>query len=239
MADRILVIGLNYAPDQTGIPPYTTGAAEGLLGLGHEVRVITGYPHYPKWEIPADYTGLTRRETINGVPVLRLRHPVPANGAPLPRALMELVFGMRAALSRWGRPSVVVAISPALLSTALVVARARLTRIPVVVWVQDIYTLGVAQTGTGDLAARLGGEEFAILLPTTGLVPAALVAERIRRATEWRPLGVSVPVPMTVSVGVASTENRPAPLTATELLRQADAALYLAKGEGRNRVVSG
>ncbi len=91
----------------------------------------------------------------------------------------------------------------------------------------------------GDLAARLGGEEFAILLPTTGLVPAALVAERIRRATEWRPLGVSVPVPVTVSVGVASTESLPRPPAAAELLRRADAALYRAKDEGRNRVVSG
>ncbi len=91
----------------------------------------------------------------------------------------------------------------------------------------------------GDLAARIGGEEFAILLPATSRVPAALVAERVRRATEGRPLGRSVPVPVTVSVGVVSTEDLPAPPDAAELLRRADAALYRAKAEGRNRVATG
>ena len=152
--ERVLLIGLNYAPDRTGIPPYTTGAAEGLAGQGAEVRVITGYPHYPSWKIPPDYRGLTMREEIEGVPVLRLRHPVPADGNPLVRVAMELVFGLRAVFSGWGRPSVVLAVSPALLSTALVVARARLTGVPVVVWVQDIYTLGVTETGAGGFGSR-------------------------------------------------------------------------------------
>jgi two-component system, cell cycle response regulator len=91
----------------------------------------------------------------------------------------------------------------------------------------------------GDLAARIGGEEFGVILPTTGRLPAALVGERIRRATEARPLGRSAAVPVTVSVGVASTEDAPGPPEAGELLRRADAALYRAKAEGRNRVASG
>ena len=90
----------------------------------------------------------------------------------------------------------------------------------------------------GDLAARIGGEEFALLLPATGLAPALAVGERIRRATEWRPLGRSAQVPVTVSVGVASTEGLPAPPDTLELVPRADAALYRAKGEGRNRVVA-
>jgi diguanylate cyclase (GGDEF)-like protein len=91
----------------------------------------------------------------------------------------------------------------------------------------------------GDLAARVGGEEFAVLLPTTGRVPATLVAERIRRATEAHSLGLTVAVPVTVSVGVASTEELPEAPEAAGLLRRADAALYRAKAEGRNRVAAG
>lgn len=88
----------------------------------------------------------------------------------------------------------------------------------------------------GDLAARMGGEEFAVLLPGTGRGPAALVAERVRRATEAHTLGRTVRVAVTVSVGVASTEGLPEPHLAADLLRKADAALYRAKSEGRNRV---
>jgi diguanylate cyclase (GGDEF)-like protein len=91
----------------------------------------------------------------------------------------------------------------------------------------------------GDLAARVGGEEFAVLLPMTGPVPATLVAERIRRATEAHPLGLTVAVPVTVSVGVASTGEPPEATEAAGLLRRADAALYRAKAEGRNRVAAG
>jgi diguanylate cyclase (GGDEF)-like protein len=91
----------------------------------------------------------------------------------------------------------------------------------------------------GDLAARIGGEEFAVLLPMTGRVPAALVAERMRRSTESLPLGVSVEVPVTVSIGVASTEDSPKPFEAAELLGRADVALYRAKAGGRNRVAAG
>ncbi len=91
----------------------------------------------------------------------------------------------------------------------------------------------------GDLAARIGGEEFAVLLPTTGRLPAALVAERIRRATQAHPLGRTVQAAVTVSVGVSSTEDPPGPVGAAELLVRADEALYRAKAEGRNRVAAG
>jgi diguanylate cyclase (GGDEF)-like protein len=110
--------------------------------------------------------------------------------------------------------------------------------------VGDEVLAGFAQVLTrscrrGDLAARIGGEEFAVLLPMTGRVPAALVAERIRRATESLPLGRSVEVPMTVSIGVAASEDSPEPVEPSELLGRADAALYRAKTGGRNRVAVG
>ena len=91
----------------------------------------------------------------------------------------------------------------------------------------------------GDLGARIGGEEFAVLLPATARVPASLMAERVRRVVEARPLGRTVRVPVTVSIGLATTEDLPQPPSAEELLRRADAALYRAKAEGRNRASAG
>ena len=52
---RILVAGINYAPEVTGIAPYTTGLAEGLAQRGHTVDVWTGLPHYPQWQIASGW----------------------------------------------------------------------------------------------------------------------------------------------------------------------------------------
>jgi len=88
----------------------------------------------------------------------------------------------------------------------------------------------------GDVAARVGGEEFAILLPETNIEAAALMAERIRvtLADTVLALAGQTPVRCTVSIGVAdvcpSIQNHSALYTAV------DEALYKAKRLGRNRV---
>ncbi|MFT4113659.1 diguanylate cyclase [Silvibacterium sp.] len=88
------------------------------------------------------------------------------------------------------------------------------------------------QVRGSDVVARLGGEEFAVLLPGTGQEDAAHVAEGLRAAVEAELCGGHR---VTVSIGVAAGTN----LARSEeclLLPQADAALYVAKGAGRNRV---
>jgi len=86
-----------------------------------------------------------------------------------------------------------------------------------------------------DLAARIGGEEFALLLPECELEPALRLAERLREAVaaaSFAPGGE--PQRITISIGIATLsperDSRPA------LMAAADAALYRAKSEGRNRV---
>lgn len=86
-----------------------------------------------------------------------------------------------------------------------------------------------------DLAARIGGEEFALVLTETSLASGVEVAERLRsaiRATEIQAVGS-----ITASFGVA--ESPFCAQTARDLLACADAALYQAKRDGRDRVVSG
>jgi diguanylate cyclase (GGDEF)-like protein len=86
-----------------------------------------------------------------------------------------------------------------------------------------------------DLAARLGGEEFVVLMPETGVRAAAEAAERIRRAIEARSvIWNGRPLSVTASFGVASCPENVA--TPAEVLAAADAALYRSKGAGRNRV---
>jgi diguanylate cyclase (GGDEF)-like protein len=86
-----------------------------------------------------------------------------------------------------------------------------------------------------EVFARYGGEEFAIVLVETGLEPAVEKAERVRQLVAGQPFqyeGQSVRV--TVSVGVATTGGEE-PLSAHDLIEQADAKLYQAKHAGRNR----
>ncbi len=63
---------------------------------------------------------------------------------------MELTFGMNAAIARWNNPDAVIVVSPALFSSIIATLRALVTRKPVIVWLQDIYSLGVSETGMGD-----------------------------------------------------------------------------------------
>ena len=68
---RILIYGINYTPELTGIGKYTGEMASWLAQRGHEVRVVTAPPYYPAWSIREDYRGkLYRTEKIPGEPIV-------------------------------------------------------------------------------------------------------------------------------------------------------------------------
>jgi diguanylate cyclase (GGDEF)-like protein/PAS domain S-box-containing protein len=81
-----------------------------------------------------------------------------------------------------------------------------------------------------DLAARIGGDEFAVILPNTSLAGADMVARRIAAALD------AAATPVTLSIGVAALD--PTAPTAKRLVRDADAAMYVAKANGRHGVES-
>jgi diguanylate cyclase (GGDEF)-like protein len=90
-----------------------------------------------------------------------------------------------------------------------------------------------------DWMARFGGEEFVVVLPETDAAGAAIVAEKIRAECAGAPIPLgSGELTVTCSFGVAalSPGDQSADVAAAEMLRQADAALYNSKHEGRNRV---
>jgi colanic acid biosynthesis glycosyl transferase WcaI len=148
-AVRVAILGINYAPEPTGIAPYTTGLAMGLAKRGHEVLVLTGHPHYPYWKRAEGSSRFRSEEQVDGVRVRRLKHPVPRRLSWLGRAVMELTFGLQVLTTRWGRPEVLICVTPPLLAAAMSAVRARLTwrRPGMGILVQDLYSRGVAETG--------------------------------------------------------------------------------------------
>ena len=86
-----------------------------------------------------------------------------------------------------------------------------------------------------DIVCRYGGEEFAVLLPETPLEQAGRAAEKLRTLLKERFRRGRDPVALTVSLGVAIYPS-PGVADESELVRHADAALYEAKGLGRDRV---
>lgn len=90
---------------------------------------------------------------------------------------------------------------------------------------------------TNDIVARMGGEEFAVILPEAGLGGGLSLAEKIRKLVESeRFTHNGVVIPVTVSLGVAAYE--PTLPNGEALISRADARLYEAKRSGRNRVCS-
>jgi diguanylate cyclase (GGDEF)-like protein/PAS domain S-box-containing protein len=102
----------------------------------------------------------------------------------------------------------------------------------------------LAQIRGSDMLARIGGEEFCVVLPETTMAQAELVAEKIILATRENlftiktPDGGSESFPVTVSIGVASTDHFPEGFSPEMFMNVADSALYRAKHGGRNQFVS-
>ncbi len=91
-----------------------------------------------------------------------------------------------------------------------------------------------------DLACRYGGEEFLVAMPDTDPEFASVVAERLRAEIAGHKVTLNSgrdEVSVTVSIGIATTEDGPKDDTAQKLIKRADEALYTAKTGGRNRVI--
>ncbi|MCP1504243.1 glycosyltransferase involved in cell wall biosynthesis [Curtobacterium herbarum] len=129
------------------------------------MRVITAQPYYPGWRVLPGYRTWSRSEREPSLRIDRKLHYVPKQPSLVRRLLSEISFGVRAIASRWGRPDVVVLVSPSLFACALIAPVARLRGLPTVLWVQDLYTRGLEETGqsTGVASKIMRVVESAVL----------------------------------------------------------------------------
>lgn len=163
MADMatILIVGINYRPETTGIAPYTSDMAEHLVASGHDVTVITGFAHYPAWRLEPEERRLRAAEWRAGVRVLRRRHYVPRVQSAIRRAAYEGTFLLHGAVSRPERPDAVFGVIPSLSGGLLARFFAARARVPYGLVFQDLMAPAARQSGIGG-GMRVAGATAAL-----------------------------------------------------------------------------
>lgn len=138
---RVLVWGINYGPEVTGIGPYNVALCEYLRKQGHDVEMLTAFCYYPAWsKLPEDRRQAYRTDYINGVRVRRCWNHVPQKVSAKRRIIHELSFMLtsmlRALLGK--RPDVMVVVSPPLLLGVAAWVVSSLRGVPFIFHVQDL-----------------------------------------------------------------------------------------------------
>jgi colanic acid biosynthesis glycosyl transferase WcaI len=152
---RVIVWGINYAPEFAGIAPHNVALCEFLDAEGHDVEMVTTFAYYPTWQKSAEDRGrLYRTDLVNRIPVHRCWHFVPARVSALKRILHEGSFVFT---STWralllSAPDVYVVVSPPLLLGMAAWLVGKLKRAPFVFHVQDMQP--DAAVGLGMLKAN-------------------------------------------------------------------------------------
>lgn len=154
---KVLLYGINFAPELTGIGKYTGEMAAWLAKAGHDVRVVTAPPYYPDWRVAKGYrAGRYTHEVWEGIRVWRAPLWVPARPSGLKRllhlasfALSSLPVMLRQLL--W-RPDVVWVVEPPLVCAPTAWCVARLARARAWLHIQDYevdaaFSLGLLKGG--------------------------------------------------------------------------------------------
>jgi colanic acid biosynthesis glycosyl transferase WcaI len=151
---RVLILGLNFAPELTGLGRYTADFAAWLSERGHEVRVITAPPYYPEWRVRAGYTAAAwRRETIGQIGVLRCPVWLPRAITTLTRIVHLLSFAASSLMPcLWQaarfRPDLIWAVEPTAFAAPTALLAARLCGARACLHVQDLEAEAVCRLGT-------------------------------------------------------------------------------------------
>ncbi len=147
-ATRVVIAGLNYAPERVGVGKYTGEMAVWLAARGNQVHVACAPPYYPDWKVQPPYRAWRRcRETLAGVDVIRCPLWVPQSPTALRRVIHLLSFALGLLSGLLGlrrvRPQWVIAIVPTLFSAPVALLAARLWGARTWVHIQD-FELGAA-----------------------------------------------------------------------------------------------
>ena len=155
---RILLHGINYSPELTGIGKYTGEMAEWLASRGHQVRVVTAPPYYPAWRVRSDYSPWKYQVEEGPIKVFRCPLFVPEAPSALSRLIHLLSFMVTSLPVMLGQvlwqPDVAVTVEPAFFCTLTTLLTAKLAGAASWLHVQDFeidagFEMGFLPEGGG------------------------------------------------------------------------------------------
>lgn len=214
---RILIYGLNYAPEMTGIGKYTGEMATWLAGRGHEVRVVTAPPYYPAWKIWPEYRGKAYRkeQTAGGPLVYRTPLWVPERPTGKTRLIHLASFALGSfpvalGLTGW-TPDVVFTVEPTFFSAPFALAIARLSGAKSWLHVQDFEVDAAFELGM--LPPRGPIHSFALWLEslfTRGFDRVSSISQKMveRSLTKGVPASKTVLFPNWVDIDLVQPGSR-------------------------------
>lgn len=150
---KILIVGLNYAPEMVGIAVYTSGLAEALVRRGHIVEVVAGKPYYPSWSVPEAFLGGWQRKSVeNGVALTRVAHYVPKHPSGAKRLLHHFTFALSSLVpalfaARRLRPDIVLTVAPSLIAAPVAKLAAAISGAKCWLHIQDFEVEAAMATG--------------------------------------------------------------------------------------------
>ncbi len=158
---KILVYGINYSPELTGIGKYTGEMVEWMTSQGHEVRVITAPPYYPDWEVRPDYSAWAYKKEQGAATVWRCPLYVPKQPSTLKRLIHLGSFAVSSffpllAQRRW-KPDRIIGVVPTLFCVPGMRLLAKLSGARTLLHIQDyevdaMLGLGMAGKEKGKVA---------------------------------------------------------------------------------------
>lgn len=225
---RILLLGINYAPEIISTAVYSTGLAEEMSRRGAKVEVVTALPYYPAWRVFEGWRGpfWRREKSAEGVRIVHCPLYVPRNPTGMRRILHHASFALTTLpVAVWkgvfGRPDIVFVVAPSILSGPVGWLAARLGGGKAWLHIQDYEVAAAFATGLlreGSLVGRFAmafenwvlrrfdrlssiSEPMLARLTKKGIVPS-----RIFELRNWADLGRIVPLsgpsPLKAELGI-------------------------------------
>ena len=262
---RVLMLSLNYAPEEIGIGPYSTGLATMLSARGAAVEVVAGTPYYPQWRRWNGWKQHSARME-DGVKVTRVRHYVPSRPTGAKRLAHHASFAaaalpaMRAAAGRL-HPQIVFAVAPSLIAFPAARRAARKAGAKTWLHIQDLEVEAALETGllSGGAARKAAtafersmlqsADRISTISPQMArrIVGKGVPAERVTEVRNWAnhdaepdPASASQPLAegrklLLYSGNIGNKQGLNTVIAAARLLADRSDLEFLICGEGPNR----